>query len=64
MGTQVYKARISQNPEMTTEESISAGINQTPIGRLGTADEVAKTILFYPLTLKFYDRLSLVVDGA
>ena len=31
---------------MTTEESISAGINQTPIGRLGKAEEVAKTIVF------------------
>ena len=64
MGTQVYKARISQNPEMTTEESISAGINQTPIGRLGTADEVAKTILFLSSdNSSFMTGSSLVVDG-
>ena len=64
MGTQVYKARISQNPEMTTEESISAGINQTPIGRLGTADEVAKTILFLSSDASsFMTGSSLVVDG-
>ena len=64
MGTQVYKARISQNPKMTTEESISAGINQTPIGRLGTADEVAKTILFLSSdNSSFMTGSSLVVDG-
>ena len=64
MGTQVYKARISQNPEMTTEDSISAGINQTPIGRLGTADEVAKTILFLSSdNSSFMTGSSLVVDG-
>ena len=65
MGRQVANARINQNPGMTAEESYSAGVNQTPIGRLGTADEVAKTILFLSSDASsFMTGSSLVVDGA
>ena len=64
MGKQVANARINQNPGMTAEESYTAGINQTPIGRLGTADEVAKTILFLSSdNSSFMSGSSLVVDG-
>ena len=64
MGKQVANARISQNPGMTVDESYSAGINQTPIGRLGKADEVAKTILFLSSDASsFMTGSSLVVDG-
>ena len=64
MGKQVANARINQNPGMTAEESYSAGVNQTPIGRLGTADEVAKTILFLSSDeSSFMTGSSLVVDG-
>ena len=64
MGRQVANARINQNPGMTAEESYSAGVNQTPIGRLGTADEVAKTILFLSSDASsFMTGSSLVVDG-
>jgi 3(or 17)beta-hydroxysteroid dehydrogenase len=64
MGKQVANARINQNPGMTAEESYSAGVNQTPIGRLGTADEVAKTILFLSSDASsFMTGSSLVVDG-
>ena len=49
---------------MTAEESYSAGVNQTPIGRLGKADEVAKTILFLSSDdSSFMTGSSLVVDG-
>ena len=49
MGNQVSNSRLSQNPNMTKDESTLAGISQTPLGRLGSADEVAKTILFFIL---------------
>jgi NAD(P)-dependent dehydrogenase (short-subunit alcohol dehydrogenase family) len=49
---------------MTEDESNSAGISQTPLGRLGSADEVAKTILFLSSDeSSFMTGSSLVVDG-
>ena len=64
MGSQVAKARIKQNPSMTLKDSYSAGILQTPLGRLGTAEEVAKTILFLSSDdSSFMTGSSLVVDG-
>ena len=49
---------------MTSEDSYLAGISQTPIGRLGTAEEVAKTILFLSSDeSSFMTGSSLVVDG-
>ena len=64
MGTQVSNARLLQNPQMTTDESMLAGLSQTPLGRLGTADEVAKTILFLSSDASsFMTGSSLVVDG-
>mgnify|MGYP005738951963 FL=1 len=64
MGSQVAEARIKQNPSMTLEDSYSAGILQTPLGRLGTAEEVAKTILFLSSDdSSFMTGSSLVVDG-
>ena len=64
MGSQVAEARIKQNPSMTLKDSYSAGILQTPLGRLGTADEVAKTILFLSSDdSSFMTGSSLVVDG-
>ena len=64
MGSQVAEARIKQNPNMTLKDSYSAGILQTPLGRLGTAEEVAKTILFLsPDDSSFMTGSSLVVDG-
>ncbi len=64
MGKQVAEARINQNPEMTSEESYSSGIMQTPIGRLGTTQEVANTILFLSSDdSSFMTGSSLVVDG-
>jgi len=64
MGTQVSEARLIQNPQMTSEESYLAGISQTPLGRFGTAEEVAKTILFLSSDdSSFMTGSSLVVDG-
>ena len=64
MGSQVAEARIKQNPSMTLKDSYSAGILQTPLGRLGTAQEVAKTILFLSSdNSSFMTGSSLVVDG-
>ena len=64
MGSQVVEARIKQNPNMTLKDSYSAGILQTPLGRLGTAEEVAKTILFLSSDdSSFMTGSSLVVDG-
>ena len=64
MGTAVSNARLTQNPKMTSEESYLAGIAQTPLGRLGTAEEVAKTILFLSSDdSSFMTGSSLVVDG-
>ncbi len=64
MGLQVAEARITQNPSMTLKDSYSAGIFQTPLGRLGTAEEVAKTILFLSSDdSSFMTGSSLVVDG-
>ena len=64
MGSQVAEARIKQNPSMTLKDSHSAGILQTPLGRLGTAEEVAKTILFLSSDdSSFMTGSSLVVDG-
>ena len=64
MGTQVSDARLIQNPQMTSEESYLAGISQTPLGRFGTAEEVAKTILFLSSDdSSFMTGSSLVVDG-
>ena len=64
MGNQVSEARIKQNPGMSSKDSYSAGVLQTPIGRLGTAEEVAKTILFLSSDdSSFMTGSSLVVDG-
>ena len=64
MGSQVAEARIKQNPSMSLKDSYSAGILQTPLGRLGTAEEVAKTILFLSSDdSSFMTGSSLVVDG-
>jgi NAD(P)-dependent dehydrogenase (short-subunit alcohol dehydrogenase family) len=64
MGKQVAEARINQNPKMTKEESYSSGIMQTPLGRLGTVQEVANTILFLSSDeSSFMTGSSLVVDG-
>ena len=64
MGSQVAEARIKQNPSMTLKDSYSAGILQTPLGRLGTAEEVAKTILFLSSDdSSFMTGSSLVGDG-
>ena len=64
MGSQVAEARIKQNPSMTLKDSYSAGILQTPLGRLGTAEEVAKTILFLSSDdSSFMTGSSLVIDG-
>ena len=64
MGTQVSDARLIQNPHMTSEDSYLAGISQTPLGRFGTAEEVAKTILFLSSDdSSFMTGSSLVVDG-
>ncbi len=64
MGSQVAEARLKQNPSMTLKDSYSAGISQTPLGRLGTAEEVAKTILFLSSDdSSFMTGSSLVVDG-
>ena len=64
MGKQVAKARVNQNPKMTMKESHSSGIMQTPLGRLGTAQEVANTILFLSSDeASFMTGSSLVVDG-
>ena len=64
MGSQVAEARIKQNPSMTLKDSYSAGILQTPLGRLGTAEEVAKTRLFLSSDdSSFMTGSSLVVDG-
>lgn len=64
MGIQVSDARLIQNPKMTSEESYLAGISQTPLGRFGTAEEVAKTILFLSSDdSSFMTGSSLVVDG-
>ncbi len=64
MGSQVAEARIKQNPSMTLKDSYSAGILQTPLGRLGTSEEVAKTILFLSSDdSSFMTGSSLVVDG-
>jgi 3(or 17)beta-hydroxysteroid dehydrogenase len=64
MGTQVSSSRLTQNPHMTKDESTTAGISQTPLGRLGSADEVAKTILFLCSDeSSFMTGSSLVVDG-
>ena len=64
MGSQVTEARIKQNPSMTLKDSYSAGLLQTPLGRLGTAEEVAKTILFLSSDdSSFMTGSSLVVDG-
>ena len=64
MGKQVTEARINQNPKMTKEESYSSGIMQTPLGRLGTVQEVANTILFLSSDeSSFMTGSSLVVDG-
>ncbi len=64
MGAKVSNSRIIQNPNMTEDESNLAGISQTPLGRLGSADEVAKTILFLSSDeSSFMTGSSLVVDG-
>ena len=64
MGSQVAEARIKQNPSMTLKDSYTAGILQTPLGRLGTAEEVANTILFLSSDdSSFMTGSSLVVDG-
>ena len=64
MGAKVSNSRLIQNPNMTEDESNSAGILQTPLGRLGSADEVAKTILFLSSDeSSFMTGSSLVVDG-
>ena len=64
MGAQVSSSRLTQNPNMTKDESTTAGISQTPLGRLGSADEVAKTILFLCSDeSSFMTGSSLVVDG-
>ena len=64
MGAKVSNSRLIQNPNMTEDESNSAGISQTPLGRLGSADEVAKTILFLSSDeSSFMTGSSLVVDG-
>ena len=64
MGNQVSNSRLSQNPNMTKDESTLAGISQTPLGRLGSADEVARTILFLSSDeSSFMTGSSLVVDG-
>ena len=64
MGKQVTEARITQNPNLSIEDSYLAGITQTPLGRLGTAQEVANTILFLASDeSSFMTGSSLVVDG-
>ena len=64
MGKQVAEARVNQNPNMTEEESYSSGVIQTPLGRLGTSQEVANTILFLSSDeASFMTGSSLVVDG-
>ena len=58
------EARITQNPNLSIEDSYLAGITQTPLGRLGTAQEVANTILFLASDeSSFMTGSSLVVDG-
>jgi NAD(P)-dependent dehydrogenase (short-subunit alcohol dehydrogenase family) len=64
MGKQVAEARINQNPNMSLKESHLTGITQTPLGRLGTSQEVANTILFLSSdNSSFMTGSSLVVDG-
>ena len=64
MGKQVTEARITQNPNLSIEDSYLVGITQTPLGRLGTAQEVANTILFLASDeSSFMTGSSLVVDG-
>ena len=64
MGKQVTEARKTQNPNLSIEDSYLAGITQTPLGRLGTAQEVANTILFLASDeSSFMTGSSLVVDG-
>ncbi|MDC0228241.1 SDR family oxidoreductase, partial [Alphaproteobacteria bacterium] len=64
MGNQVSEARIKQNPGMSSKDSYSAGVLQTPLGRLGTSEEVANTILFLSSDdSSFMTGSSLVVDG-
>ena len=64
MGKQVTEARITQNPNLSIEDSYLTGITQTPLGRLGTAQEVANTILFLASDeSSFMTGSSLVVDG-
>ena len=64
MGKQVAEARINQNPNMSLKESHLTGVMQTPLGRLGTSQEVANTILFLSSdSSSFMTGSSLVVDG-
>ena len=64
MGLKVQESRIKQNPELSVKESYNEGINQTPLGRLGKAEEIAEGILFLASDeSSFMTGSSLVVDG-
>ena len=64
MGSKVQESRINQNPSLTTEQSYKEGINQTPLGRLGSPFEIAQGILYLASDeSSFMTGSSLVVDG-
>ena len=64
MGLKVQESRIKQNPKLSVKESYNEGINQTPLGRLGKAEEIAEGILFLASDeSSFMTGSSLVVDG-
>ena len=64
MGKQVECSRLIQNPNMSKKQSYNEGINQTPIGRLGSPYEIAQGILYLASNdSSFMTGSSLVVDG-
>ena len=64
MGEQTFQARMALTRSNDLSAARSVAVAQHPIGRLGTADDIARAIVFLASDdAKFMTGSALVVDG-